>query len=176
LGVAVPQRRRYCWALRCAIVVLRRFALRRTDGSVGTTPTGRRRYGGGCATHRRQITKKLNQTFTTRNGCATTLQSWARWSWFWAVSVSSLGCAPQGVAVPQRRYYWALRCAIVVPRRFGLRCTDGSVGATPTGRRRYAPLQGQVKNWENPGATATPGAPTSDQQICVATKIGFWLV
>jgi hypothetical protein len=57
----VPQRRRYCWALRCEIVVLRRFALRRTDGSVGTTPTGRRRYGGGCATHRRQITKKRNQ-------------------------------------------------------------------------------------------------------------------
>ena len=42
--------------------------------------------------------------FTTKNGCATTSQSWARWSWFWVVSVSSLGCAPRGVAVPQRRH------------------------------------------------------------------------
>jgi hypothetical protein len=57
--------------------------------------------------------------------------------------------------VPQRRRYcWALRYATVVLRRFALRRTDGSVGAT-------AALQGQVKNWENPGVTATPGAPTS---------------
>jgi hypothetical protein len=47
--------------MRCAIVVPGRFELRRTDGSVGATPTGRRRYGGRCATHRRLITKKLKQ-------------------------------------------------------------------------------------------------------------------
>jgi hypothetical protein len=92
---------------------------------------------GGCATHRRQITKKRNQNLHNQEWLCHNVVERARWSWFWVVSVSSLGCAPRGVAVPQRRYYWALRCAIVVPRRFALRRTDESACATPTGRRRY---------------------------------------
>jgi hypothetical protein len=36
-----------------------------------------------------------------------------------------------------RRCQWVLRGAIVLPERPALRRTDGSVDATPTGRRRY---------------------------------------
>ena len=41
------------------------------------------------------------------------------------------------LAAPQAAIAGRLQRAVAPPRRFALRRTDGTVGGTPTGRRRY---------------------------------------
>jgi len=57
------------------------------------------------------------------------------------------GSAAQSLPIFAGRFVGLLlgvECAIVVPRRFALRRTDESGGATPTGRRRYDGFAGRV--------------------------------